>query len=200
LIAEAFYKECAPLPDAVVPRARALFDWLWQRRPRAYRSSGNPLLTVAIEAHLSPDGEEIGNCLALTSLYLALGEGLGLPLAACHLPDAGGRGPHVFAVLQGPARETYLELTRHDGFDFAGWREVPGRCRWGPREVASEVLLARGNQALEARRLQSAVRLYRRALALDQAHGRAWLNLGITWCELGRVQHAEECFARAHGL
>lgn len=197
LLADCFRQESDPLPNAPLPRARALFEWLWRRRPRSYQAGGNPLLAAAIQAHLSPGREEVGNCLALTCLFLALGEGLGLPLAACYLPDAEGRGPHVLALLLARGREVDLELTRPDGFDSPRLQGHPGRRRWAPGELAAEVVMARGNWALEAGRPRSARALYRRALALDPGHDRAWLNLGIVYNEGGLPGKAEECFARA---
>lgn len=200
LLAACFRRETGTAPSAPLPLARALCEWLWQRRPRQYRPGGNPLLTRAVQAHLTPGCEEVGNCLALTCLLLALGESLGLPLAACHLPDAGGRGPHVLAILLAEKRELDLETTRPDGFDHPGLKELPGRRRWAPSELAAEVLLARGNRMLEAGRPRSARALYRRALSQAPEHGRAWLNQGIAYSELGQPEKARECFSRAVSL
>ncbi len=197
LLDSCFRQEVGPLPQGPSPLARALFTWLWRRRPQGYRSGGNPLLTAAIEAHLDPSAAEVGNCLALTCLFLALGEGLGLAVEPCYLPDAGGRGPHVLATLRADGREIDVELTRPDGYDCPALKGALGRQRWSPQQLAAEVLLDRGNLALESGRARSALALYRRALALDSSHGRAWLNLGIAYTELGRPRRGEECFARA---
>lgn len=91
-----------------VTRARYLFRWLWQTKPRHYLPGGHFRLTKVLQAQLAHAPGPVGNCLGLTVLYDSLAQRLGLSVAAIHLERAFHGAPHVFSLLL--ARERPLDI------------------------------------------------------------------------------------------
>lgn len=192
-------KRAMPPPLAVEEEAQArlIFHELWRQKPERYRPGGSFRLTEVIDAQMSPELGPVGNCLGLTLFYNCLLERQGIVAQAVFLPNAFGRGPHVFSLLVTPGGFVDVENILPDGFDYAGHRDAVGRTTWGNRELIAEVLAAEGNELFEAQQLQEAVEKYRAVIELNPRHPSAHLNLGMALSQLGRLSEAEEAFEEA---
>lgn len=162
-------------PSGDRERAKALFDWLWQTKPRRYKLGGSFRLTEVIQAQIDPDKEEIGNCLGLTLLYNTLAQGIGLKTGAIYLENAFDRGPHIFSVLYLPEGSIDIENIFPYGFDYKGHLHLP-RLEWGDRELIAEIYVSRGNELFEQGRYKEAIRDYEIALRLNPDYEKAFLN------------------------
>jgi hypothetical protein len=77
-------------------RAKALFSWLWMRKPARYKPKGNYRLDEVIDAQQSDDAKTIGNCLGLTLLYNCLLRGMDITAGALYLEYAFGTGHQLW--------------------------------------------------------------------------------------------------------
>lgn len=181
-------RRLAPLvqPGATASeKAKAIFDWLWQTKPRRYVSQGNSKLTDVLDAQLGGAGA-VGNCLGLTLLYNSLGQRLGLRLKAVHLDNAFGRGPHVLSLLPTPQGTIDIENIFPYGFDYRGHLVSPGRTEWGNCDLIGELLVAVGSEEFEKGNLDKALQSYDAALSLSPQNQTAQLNRLIVLSELGK--------------
>lgn len=174
---EIWLQVAADMPEGdELGKARHLFHWLWQAKPRRYQPGGHFRLSQVIEAQLSRYEEAVGNCLGLTVLYNGLGRGFGLRVEAVYLEEAFHTGPHVFSVLFTPRGAVDIENMLPEGFDYPGHRHNPGRVRWGDREIVADIYLSQGNSFYQAGEWARAVDNYGLALKLHPDWEKAYLN------------------------
>jgi tetratricopeptide (TPR) repeat protein len=150
-------------------RARALFEYLWNAKPR--RCDGNVLLTDVIDAHLSPDpGRYVGSCVGLTSLYTVLGLREDLRLTVLT------NGSHVLNRLASDERTCNIENTDPLGFDWdlpdTSFVEYPAVM------ILAHVLNGRGLAREKANDPAAAEKDYTKAIHLNPAYATAHNNRG----------------------
>lgn len=158
-----------PRQHTVVLRARLLFEYLWNAKPR--RCGSNVLLTDVIDAQLSADPDQrVGSCVGLTSLYTALGlrEGLRLGILT--------NGSHVLNILHAGDRICKIENTDPLGFDCdlsdSSLVEYPAIM------ILAHVLNGRGLAREKGRDLVGAEGDYTKAICLNPAYATAYNNRG----------------------
>jgi tetratricopeptide (TPR) repeat protein len=171
-------------------KARALFDWLWTKKPDRYQYQGNSRLTDILDALLSPKIEKVGTCLGLTVLYHVLAQRLGLKVKAVHVEDAFGQGPHVFSVLYTGQGTIDIEHILPNGFDFKGHLHNPGRTEWGDAELIADIYHSTGNKFFEQGSHEEAVQNYGKAIRLNPKYTKAYLNRALALLMLGRDKEA----------
>jgi hypothetical protein len=142
-----------------------------------------------------------GSCVGLGTLYLALAEKLGLPLAGVLVPG------HFFVRARDGATVRNIELL-HAGDetsdDFYRQRypvsDPPPaaylRALTVP-EVLAVVLFNAGNQRREQKRFDDAEDLYRRAAGAFPAFAEAHASLGLTLHLEGKLKPAQKAYAAA---
>lgn len=177
-------------------KAKIIFDWLWTNKPKRYQRQGNFRLTQVLEAQLGEKEEIVGNCLGLTLLYNVLCQRFGLKVKAIHLEEAFGWGPHVFSVLVTDSGTLDVENIFHDGFDYKGHINNPGRQEWGDRELVADLYLSNGNSLFERGDFAGAVESYDKALKLNPKYVKAYHNKGLALTQLGRMEEAKEYLAK----
>jgi len=153
----------------VVFRARALFEYLWNAKPR--RCDGNVLLKDVIDAQLSADpGQPVGSCVGLTSLYTVLGLREGLRLTVLT------NGSHVLNRLTSDERTCNIENTDPLGFDWdlpdTSFVEYPAVM------ILAHVLNGRGLAREKANDPAAAEKDYTKAIHLNPAYATAYNNRG----------------------
>ena len=151
-------------------RAQALFDYLWNAKPR--RCDGNVLLTEVIDGHLSPDpGRYVGSCVGLTSLYTVLGLREDLRLTVLT------NGSHVLNRLTIDERTCNIENTDPLGFACdlpdSSFTEYPAVM------ILAHVLNSRGLAREKANEFAAAEKDYTKAIHLNPAYAAAHNNRGI---------------------
>lgn len=174
---EVLLSRAAVPPGDARHRAKALFNYLGQSKPRRYQPGGEFCLHRAVANQLRPEPGPVGNCLGLTLLYNALALGLGLKVGALYLPEAFGRGPHTCSLLYVKRGIVIIEHIFPDGFGYAGHRENRFQEKWGERELVAEVWVARGNALWEQGDLSGAAASYREALEVCPGFPKAVVNL-----------------------
>ena len=167
-----------PLGLAEVERARAIFDWLWRSKPNRYKSGGNFTLTEVIDAQLG-EGEWVGNCLGLTTLYNSLAQRLGIEAVVIHLENAFGRGPHVLSRLHTDKGSVEIENILPQGFDYRGHLSNSEREEWGRHELVADIYFSKGNTLLFGGRPWDAIDDYDKALHLNPGYINVYVNKGI---------------------
>lgn len=167
-----------------VEEARALFDWLWERKPGRYKPQGYFRLNDVIEAELSKETRTVGNCLGLTLLYQCLLKKMGIHADALHLENAFEMGPHVLTVLQTDASTIDVENIRPDGFDYKGHLNNPSRTKWEDKELVADIYLSLGNECFEKGEFAKALSNYERAIRLNPQYEKAYLNKAIVMDKL----------------
>lgn len=90
--------------------AGCLHEFLRYRRPVRY-AKDKPLLTEAIDAQLSPETKEVGNCRGLTALYTVMGIRNGLNVAVMYSHN------HVMSRVRTKDGVINIENTAFNGFD-----------------------------------------------------------------------------------
>jgi regulator of sirC expression with transglutaminase-like and TPR domain len=125
-----------------------------------------------------------GSCVGLGTLYLALGERLGIPLEGVVVPGhffvrartAGGEVRNLETLRQG---EVMPDSFYRDKYDLPN-RAAPAFSRpLSAREIAGVVRFNVGNERRRANRLTEAARLYRRAAEDFPQFGEAHASLGL---------------------
>ncbi len=174
-------------------KAKGVFYWLWQAKPRRHQYQGNFKLTDVLDAQMGRK-DEVGNCFGLTLLYNVLGQRFNLEVRAVQLEDAFGLGPHVFTVLYVAGNSIDIENVFPHGFDYRGHLENPQRQEWGDRELIADIYHSMANSLFEQRELESAIESYDKAIRLNPKYTKARLNKGIALVESGRVAEAREWF------
>ncbi len=179
-----FVHEIKPGRDPL-PRARALFDWLWIKKPNRYKRHGHYRLSDSIDSQFSQEKQGVGNCLGLTLLYHCLLKRLAIHAAALHLENAFERGPHVLTVLD--TRESVIDIENilPEGFDYKGHLQNPSRTKWGDRELVADIYHSLGNEYYEKGCYREALRSYSNATRLNPRYESARLNKAIVLDRIG---------------
>jgi tetratricopeptide (TPR) repeat protein len=154
----------------VLLRAQALFDYLWNAKPR--RCDGDVLLTDVIDGQLNPDpGRPVGSCVGLTSLYTVLGLREDLPLTVLT------NGSHVLNRVTSDGRTCNIENTDPLGFDW----DLPDAsffAEYPAVMIVAHVLNGRGLAREKANDLAAAEKDYTKAIRLNAAYATAYNNRG----------------------
>ncbi|MCK4785028.1 MAG: tetratricopeptide repeat protein [Desulfobacteraceae bacterium] len=159
--------------------AKALFDWLWIKKPARYAPHGHFRLHHVIDSQLSKDIIPVGNCLGLTLLYNCLLRKAGLNAEALYVENAFGIGPHVLTILKAGELLVDIENIRPDGFDYKGHINDPSRTKWGDKELVADIYHSRANEYYEGGKYKDALRDYEKAIALSPYYEKARLNKAI---------------------
>ncbi|MBW1802619.1 MAG: tetratricopeptide repeat protein [Deltaproteobacteria bacterium] len=159
-----------------IKTARAIFDWLWSKKPSRYQRHGPFKLHQVIDAQMSASAQTVGNCLGLTLLYHCLLRRSGIRAEAIYIENAFDIGPHVLSSLTFDDCTIDVENILPDGFGFQGHLRNPSRIRWGDRELVADIYLCLGNECFEKDDLGGALRNYEKALALNPDYEKAHLN------------------------
>src|SRR4030042_3493185 len=160
-------------------KARALFDWLWERKPGRYEPQGYFRLDDVIDAELSKENRTVGNCLGLTLLYQCLLKEMSIHADTLYLENAFGMGPHVLTLLQTGASEIDIESILPDGFDYKGHLNNPSRTKWRDKELVADIYHSLGNEWFEKGELAKALNNYERTIKLNPQYEKAHLNKAI---------------------
>ena len=186
-----FIYSVMPPPDPL-PRAEALFKWLWIEKPSRYKPQGNYKLNDVIGAQLSEDSQTVGNCLGLSVLYNCLLRRMGIVAEALYLENAFGIGPHVLTVLNIEDSLIDIENILPDGFDYKGYFDDPSRTRWGDRELVADIHHSLGNEFFSRGEFTKALENYDMALHLNPRYERARLNKAIVLDKMEMDQSVKE--------
>jgi tetratricopeptide (TPR) repeat protein len=168
-----------------VEKARALFNWLWERKPGRYKPQGHFRLNDVIDAELSKKDQPVGNCLGLTLLYQCLLKKMSIHADALYLENAFEMGPHVLTLLQTDASAIDIENILPDGFDYKGHLNNPSRTKWGDKELVADIYHSLGNECFEKGELAKALNNYEVAIKLNSKYEKALLNKAILLDKLG---------------
>ena len=159
-------------------KARKVFDYLWQQKPRRYQRHGNYKIHKVLDAQLSEDREAaVGNCLGLTLLFNILLKKIGIQAASLYLEDAFAQGPHVLTLL--PIEKTMIEIENiiPEGFNYKGHRDNPTRSRWClDQHLVADIYLSRGNELFDEGRFAQALTQYEMAIQLNPQYEKAHIN------------------------
>jgi tetratricopeptide (TPR) repeat protein len=166
-------------PHEPVEKARALFNWLWERKPGRYNPRGPFRLNDIIDAELSKKDQPVGNCLGLTLLYHCLLKKMNVHADALYLENAFGMGPHVLTLLQTEASTIDIENILPDGFDYKGHLNNPSRTKWGDKELVADIYHSIGNELFPKSKFAEALENYEKALRLNPRYEKAHLNKAI---------------------
>lgn len=165
--------------------AKALFDWLWIKKPARYAPHGHYRLHHVIDSQLSRDSQAVGNCLGLTVLYNCLLRRAGIKAGALHLENAFGIGPHVLSILKTKDSIIDIENIVPDGFDYKEHINDPSRTKWGDKELVADIFNSRANDCYERDKYKKALRHYEKAIALNPHYEKARLNRAIVLDRIG---------------
>lgn len=139
-----------------------------------------------------------GSCLGLAALYLALGERLGVPLAAVLVPGhlfvrhADGRGVELLKRGRAMPGPWYRERYRVPDRSPLYLRRV-----LTPRETLAVYRYNLANELRQRQRLRGALVHYRQVVAVLPDFAEAQANLGLTLQRLGRTEQARGAYRRA---
>jgi tetratricopeptide (TPR) repeat protein len=174
-IHQQFIREMKSTHDPLTS-AKALFDWLWVKKPARYELHGSYRLSEVIDSNLTKDSSAVGNCLGLTLLYNCLLRRMGMDTGALYLENAFGTGPHVLTILRTKDFTIDIENILREGFDYKGHLNDPTRVMWGNRELIADIYCSRGNDGYVKGNYSEALKDYDRAINLNPGHERARLN------------------------
>ena len=179
-----FIQDMDPIDDPLTT-AKALFDWLWIKKPARYKLHGYYRLNDAIDSQLSKDSQEVGNCLGVTLLYNCLLRTAGMGPGVLHLENAFGRGSHVLTIVKTKKSVIDIENILPDGFDYKGHPKDPTRTIWGDRELVADIYHSQGNEYYERGHYREALKKYKQALDLNPRYEKARLNRVIVLDKMG---------------
>jgi len=179
-----FVREMRPTHEPLT-KAKALFDWLWIRKPDRYKSHGYYRLNDAIDSQLSRESQVVGNCLGLTLLYDCLLRRMGMEAGALYLENAFGISPHVLTILETKESMIDIENILPDGFDYKGHLNDPSRTRWRDRELVADIYHSQGNEFYEKGDYIKALESYDRAINMNPLYEKARLNRAILLDRIG---------------
>ena len=171
--------------------AKAIFDWLWKKKPGRYEFRGSFRLTDVLDAHLDPMATTVGNCLGLTVLYNVLGHRFRLPLRAVYLDEAFGGQSHVLSILELDGATIDIDNIFPSGFDLQEHLRDPQRVVWGDAELISDIYHSVGWALHEQHELELAIANYSKAICLNPRYTKAYLNRGIAHAMMGREEEAK---------
>lgn len=140
-----------------------------------------------------------GNCLGLTSVYLALAERLEIPLSGVYVPS------HCFVRYEGNGARINIETgdkgaERKDAWYAGKYRLKEGSPylrTLGRREMIGVYLKTLGASYSRKGRDEDALRLYREAALFSPDMPDAYFNAGVSFQKLGRTEDAVEQYRRA---
>jgi len=166
-------------PTDPVEKARALFTYLWIKKPARYKSQGNYKLGEVIDAQLSDDSKVVGNCLGLTLLYNCLLRRMGIMAGALYLENAFGISPHVLTALRTEKSMIDIENIFLEGFNYKGHLNHPSRTRWGDKELVADIYHSMGNEFFSKGEFIKALENYDIAIDLNPQYEKAHVNKAI---------------------
>jgi hypothetical protein len=177
-ISQQFIHSVMPPSDSL-SKAKALFKWLWTKKPARYKPYGNFRLNDVIDAQMSEDSQTVGNCLGLTLLYNCLLHKTGIIAEALYLENAFGISSHVLTLLQ--TRDSLIDIENIllDGFDYKGHLNNPSRTRWGDKELVADIYHSLGTEFFSKGELIKVLENYDMALRLNPKYEKAYLNKAI---------------------
>jgi len=170
--------------------AKALFDWLWIKKPDRYASHGHYRLHHAIDSQLSKDIVAAGNCLGLTLLYNCLLQRLRIDAQALYVENAFGIGSHVLTALKTKESMVDIENIFPDGFDYKGHLNDPSRSIWGDKELVADIYHSQGNEWYEKGDYNEALKNYDMAIKLNPRYEKARLNKAIVLDRIGMEENS----------
>ena len=159
--------------------AKALFEWLWVKKPAGYVPHGHFRLHHVIDSQLREDTTTVGNCLGLSLLYNCLLRRAGIDTEALYVEDAFGIGPHVLTVLKTKESMVDIENILPGGFDYKGHINDPSRTKWSDKELVADIYHSMGNECYERDKYKDALTYYEKAIALNPNYEKACLNKAI---------------------
>ena len=171
--------------------AKALFNWLWIKKPQRYAPHGNYRLHHAIDSQLSKDVIAVGNCLGLTLLYNCLLRSVGIDVQALYVENAFGIGSHVLTALKTKESMVDIENILPDGFDYKEHINDPSRTKWGDKELVADIYHTQGNEFYEKGDYNEALKNYDMAIKLNPLYERARLNKVIVLDRIGMEKKAQ---------
>lgn len=178
LLHKMFIGETGEITDPL-SRAKALFEWLWEKKPFRYRSHGSYRLNEVIDAQMNEGPGPVGNCLGLTVLYNSLLKESGISPLALYLENAFGIGPHVLTIIEIDGLFIDVENILPHGFNYMGHLHDQTRKIWGEMELVADIYNSAGNEYFEKDDLQSALMAYNRAIELNPLYEKAIINRAI---------------------
>jgi len=170
--------------------AKALFDWLWIKKPDRYTPHGHYRLHHVIDSQLSKGIVGVGNCLGLTLLNNCLLQRLRIDAQALYVENAFGIGPHVLTVLEAKESMVDIENILPDGFDYKGHLNDPSRTIWGDQELVADIYHSQGNECYEKGDYSEALKNYDMAVALNPHYEKARLNRAIVLDRIGMEENS----------
>jgi tetratricopeptide (TPR) repeat protein len=143
-----------------------------------------------------------GNCLGITSVYLALAEILGIPLGGVYVPS------HCFVRYEGNGVRINIETAEKGAERTDEWyarKFLIGKGRpylhtLGKREMIGVYLKSLGVAYSRKGRDEEALRIYRDAAAFHPGLPDAYYNSGVSYHKLGRNEEAIGMYRRAIAL
>ena len=177
-------------------KAKALFDWLWAKKPYRYQYQGSFRLPDVLDSQLDPSAERVGNCLGLTVLYNILAQRCGLEMKAVYLEEAHGRRSHVFSTFIRGNITIDIDNIFNNGFDLKEHIDNPERALWGNSELIADIYHSIGWALHEQGKLDNAILNYSKAIRLNSKYAKAYLNRGVAFSMLGREEEAKKDLQR----
>lgn len=194
--------ERAPLGP---PRVEALVQFLTEPEPRGLGIVYDWAVTGTAERTLEL---RRGNCLALASLLVGLGRGLGWPIyyaeAVPRVPetkqfeDVKALSDHMIVLIVAKTVQMYVDFTgkiRGGEYDVRVIDDLRAYAHLVNNLAGQRVMNA--EQAASDADWQAAREGFELATRIEPDLGRAWNNLGIVYRRLGRIADAREAYHRA---
>lgn len=197
--------ERAPLGP---PRVEALVRFLNEPEPGGLGIVYDWSVTANAERTLAL---RRGNCLALASLLVGLGRGLGWPIyyaeAVPRVPDTKrfedvtALSDHMIVLIVAKTVQMYVDFTgtiRGGEYDVRPIDDLRAYAHL-INNLAGRRVMSRDEPASDAD-WHAAQEGFELATRIDPSLGRAWNNLGIVYRRLGRIDDAREAYHRALAL
>jgi len=169
-------------------RAKLLFEYLWNTKPR--RCNSHFLLTDVVDAQLNPDvNQKVGSCVGLTALYTVLGlrENLNLTILVSH--------SHIVNRLRVADTLYIIDNTDPLGFDYDLGEEVFGE--YPSILLLANVLNSRGMAQETLKNFEQAKADYNKAIEINPKYANAYNNRGNIKAEQADHQGAIQDYNRA---
>ncbi len=171
-----------------VSRARFLFEYLWNSKPRRHGKGYS--VAAAIDAQLDPDTNvTLGSCVALTGLYtiLCIRENIHTVILAS--------GDHVLNSLKHAGFSLNVENTDPQGFNKElnenYFEELP------PALLAASILNSRGIDENSRGMHEEALKSFSKAVKIRPSYASAFNNRGNVYFELSNYFKAQKDYEMA---
>ncbi|MEZ4332657.1 MAG: tetratricopeptide repeat protein [Myxococcota bacterium] len=197
--------ERAPLGP---PRVEALVRFLTEPEPGGLGIVYDWSVTATAEGTLA---RRRGNCLALASLLVGLGRGLGWPIyyaeAVPRVPetkqfeDVKALSDHMIVLIVAKTVQMYVDFTgkiRGGEYDVRPIDDLRAYAHLINNLAGQRVM--NPDQAASDTDWHAAQEGFELATRIEPSLGRAWNNLGIVYRHLGRIEDAREAYHRALAL